>query len=398
MIPIRTSISPRRTPYANYALIMVNVLCFVLTSRFVTDPRSGERFLTLWPWAEQFMITPVRPYIWQFVTYAFLHGSVMHILGNMYFLYMFGNNVNDKLGNIGYVCFYLAGAVFSGLGHTILHVNPVLGASGAVAAVTGAYLVLFPKTVITVLYWFILIGTVDISALYFIVFKMIFWDNIIESQFSEAAVAYDAHISGYLFGVASIMTLLSLKLIDSNFSDLWSIIKQWNRRRKFRDTVSQGYNPFVGRVSRKVVNSSEVETKQSPKQRQTSELRSQILSLINQKNLAHAAQVYEQLNDLDPQQVLPRQHQLDIANQLMSMGKWAISSQAYEKFLKYYSSYEYAEQVHLMLGILYSRYLKNRDLAVKHLKIAEDRLSDAGQIKMCKEELETLDNGPSLPT
>ena len=62
----------------------------------------------------------------------------MHILGNMYFLYLFGNNVNDKLGNVGYTAFYLAGAIFSGIGHCLLSTSPVLGASGAVAAVTGA--------------------------------------------------------------------------------------------------------------------------------------------------------------------------------------------------------------------------------------------------------------------
>jgi membrane associated rhomboid family serine protease len=84
------------------------------------------------------MLTPIRPYLWQFVSYAFLHGSIMHIVGNMFFLYLFGNNVNDKLGGISYLCLYLGGSVFAGIGHTILHTNPVLGASGAVAAGTGA--------------------------------------------------------------------------------------------------------------------------------------------------------------------------------------------------------------------------------------------------------------------
>ena len=115
MLPIRTSISPRKTPYANYALIVINVAIFVLSSRLAIDPRTGERGTILLPWAQQFMLTPARPYLWQFVSYAFLHSGLMHILGNMYFLYIFGNNVNDKLGNIGYVCFYLAGAVFSGI-------------------------------------------------------------------------------------------------------------------------------------------------------------------------------------------------------------------------------------------------------------------------------------------
>ncbi len=145
----------------NYVLIAVNVLIFLVTYWPHRDLYTGSEE-ALRPWVDQFMLTPVRPNLWQFVSYAFLHGGLMHIIGNMFFLYLFGNNVNDKLGHIGYLCFYLAGAVFSGVGHTLFNSSstiPTLGASGAIAAVTGAYLVLFPQTLITVLYWFYIIGT-----------------------------------------------------------------------------------------------------------------------------------------------------------------------------------------------------------------------------------------------
>jgi membrane associated rhomboid family serine protease len=201
------------------------------------------------PWAEQFMLTPRGWHFWQFISYAFLHGGLLHILGNMYFLYIFGNNVNDKLGHAGYVCLYLGGAVFAGIGHTILHVNPVLGASGAVAAITGAYLALFPQTFITVLYWFFFFGTMELLALYFILFKLIFWDNIVEPRFSPAAVAYDAHIAGYAFGIAAILSLLATGLITGSGFDLWAMIKRWNRRRQYRDVVSSGYDPYTGRTT-----------------------------------------------------------------------------------------------------------------------------------------------------
>ena len=114
ILPIRTSIQPRRTPYVNYGLIAANVIIFVLTySPHVV--RMGGYVVTepLRLWAQQFMLTPTHPYLWQFVTYAFLHSSYMHIIGNMYFLYLFGNNVNDRLGDVGYLCFYLGGAVFA---------------------------------------------------------------------------------------------------------------------------------------------------------------------------------------------------------------------------------------------------------------------------------------------
>ena len=82
----------------------------------------------------------------------------------------------------------------------------------------------------------------------------------------------------------------------------------------------------------------------------------------------------------------------DVANQLMSTSQWAESAEAYEKFLTHYGSYEYAEQVYLMLGILYSRYLDQRSKAVEYLKKAREKLGEAGQIKMCDDELEKLGN------
>ncbi len=109
LLPIKTSIQPRRTPYINYAIIIINVMIFLL--EYHVDPRSGSPVFR--PWVRQFMLNSEQPYLWQFVSYAFLHGGLMHIIGNMFFLYLFGNNVNDKLGNIGYLSFYLAGAVLA---------------------------------------------------------------------------------------------------------------------------------------------------------------------------------------------------------------------------------------------------------------------------------------------
>ena len=136
------------------------------------------------------------------------------------------------------------------------------------------------------------------------------------------------------------------------------------------------------------------EVKKTPAQLQTDEeikqLRNDISTRIAQRNLPAAAQIYLHLIKLDSQQVLPRQHLLDIANQLASDNKPAESAVAYEQFLTHYGNYEYIEQVELMLGILYSRYLNQPQLAVKHLQAAAKRLSDPGQLKMCREELDKL--------
>ncbi len=393
ILPIRTSIRPWRTPYANYALIAVNIIIFFFTYGPHRDIIAGQIMgAPVRHWAEPFMLTPISWHFWQFISYAFLHGGLLHILGNMYFLYIFGNNVNDKLGHAGYVCLYLGGAVFAGIGHTILHANPVLGASGAVAAITGAYLALFPQTYITVIYWFFFIGTMELLALYFILFKLIFWDNIVEPRFSTAAVAYDAHIAGYAFGIAAILCLIASGVITSSSLDLWAMIKRWNRRRQYRDTVSSGYDPFTGRTTTKQIKVKEVKKTpaQLKREEEITQLRNEITSRISQRNLPDAAKIYLQIMDLDSKQILPRQYLLDIANQLASENKPAQAAAAYEQFLKHYSKYEYVEQVELMLGILYSRYLQNSELAVKHLQTAAKKLTDPGQLKMCQEEITKL--------
>ena len=372
----------------NYALIVVNTAIFLLTYWPHRNIYTGAVEI-LRPWADQFMLTP-RPELWQFISYAFLHGGYMHIIGNMFFLYLFGNNVNDKLGHVGYLCIYLAGGVFSGIGHLLVGGGNVLGASGAVAAVTGAYLVLFPQTLITVLYWFFFIGTLELPALYFIAFKMIILDNVI-IRYTTSAVAYDAHLAGYAFGIASMLALLATGLIKASNFDLWAMLKRWNRRRVYRDTVSGGYDPFGSRVTAKPVKAKEVggaaDKEQDPR---IGQVRNEISRRIAERNVPAAADLYLELMGLDSRQVLPRQHLLDIANQLASENKPGESARAYEQFLEHYGTYEYAEQVQLMLGILYSRYLEAPGPAVKYLEAAAEKLSDPGQLKMCRDELARL--------
>jgi membrane associated rhomboid family serine protease len=389
MFPIGTSIRPKRTPYANYLLIAINVFIFLLSyaPHFVLHPEYGKILEPLRPWASLFKLIPEQPHTWQFLTYAFLHGSWWHILGNMFFLYLFGNNVNDKLGNIGYVVFYLAGAVFSGVGHALISSSPVLGASGAVAAITGAYLVLFPNTTITVIIWFFY--DVDIRALWFIGLKLIIFDNMITADASHG-IAYGAHLAGYAFGILASLGLLAIGLLGSDFNDLWSMTRQWNRRRRFRDAVADGYDPYKGRAGRKQVNASITDT--DPEQDAVVSLRSQISIAMNGRDASKAAALYLDLMNKDDGQVMSEQLQLDIANQLMSEGKWAESAQAYQAFLGRYGNYQYAQQVHLMLGILYSRYLNRPEDALSHLKTALDRLTDSGQKKMCRQEIEKLSN------
>lgn len=386
LLPLRTNIQTRRTPYANYALIGLNIAFYLF--EFTIDPQSGR--LVPRPWMAYLVLVPHVSAWWTYITYAFLHGDLWHIFANMFFLYLFGRSVNDKLGHWAYVAFYLVGAAAAGLGQAAIHgPTATLGASGAVAAVTGAYLVLFPQSVLTVIYWFFIIGTLELPALYFILLKLIVIDNILAR--GKGAIAYDAHLAGYVYGIGVTLALLMSRLLDGNGIDLWTTIRHWNRRRLYRDTVANGYNPFTGEGPRKRVEAREVpRPEDAAKLTRIEEIRHEISRRIAERNIPVAADLYLELVRLDREQMLPRQHLLDVANQLASDHREAEAAQAYEQFLAQYSSYEYADQVELMLGILYARYLNRPQEAAEHLGRACEKLSDPNQLAMCRQELARL--------
>jgi hypothetical protein len=346
------------------------------------------------------MLIPADWRPWQFITYAFLHGNWWHIIGNMFFLYLFGNNVNDRLGHVGYTLFYLAGAVLSGVGHTLLNASstaPTLGASGAVAAVTGAYLVLFPQTLVTVIYWlFFFIGTVEVPALYFIGLKMILLDNLLDRM--GPGVAYDAHLFGYLYGIGLTLGLLSIRLVAGGDVDLLSMLRHWNRRRVYHESVAGGYDPFTGTMGRKPIVAREVgpTAEDKAKDDQVRQLVGEICMRLSQRNQAAAADLYVKLMGIDVGQILPQQALLDIANQLASEQRTTEAAWAYEQFMAHYGNYEHSGQVALMLGLLYARYLHKKSKAVEYLNRAIEKLSDESQLKMCRDELARIQGQVSL--
>lgn len=142
----------------------------------------------------------------------FMHGSWLHLLGNMLFLWIFGNNIEDRLGRIKFIFFYLLCGVGASLIHVLFNMNslsPVIGASGAVSGVMGAYLVLFPHArVRTLVFIFILVTTMDVPAAVFLAIWFIF-------QFLSAGggsgIAWLAHVGGFVLGFLLIKFLVDKK-------------------------------------------------------------------------------------------------------------------------------------------------------------------------------------------
>jgi membrane associated rhomboid family serine protease len=147
---------------------------------------------------------PIFPdkHVWLALLFSlFLHGSLVHLGGNMLFLWVFGNNIEDHLGALRYLAFYLVGGVVATLAHVAVQpasTVPLIGASGAVAAVMGAYLVWFPNAPVLTAFFFILVLFREITAKWLLGFWLV-------SQFfinPNAGVAWVAHVGGFVFGVA----------------------------------------------------------------------------------------------------------------------------------------------------------------------------------------------------
>ncbi|HDZ22634.1 hypothetical protein LCGC14_0295930 [marine sediment metagenome] len=389
MIPIRTDYRMRIRPWMNFALIGANALIFL----------NGWHIPS--PVIDPFMLQPTAPELTQFFTSMFLHADFQHLAGNMLFLWVFGNALNDRLGHVGYLLFYLGGGVIAGLGYLLLSpIAPVLGASGAISAVTGAYLVLFPRTHVTVLFWFIIITTFQVSSLIFLGLQVA-WNFIMSYKAIAISplggVAYVAHSSGYLFGIVVSAGLLLTRLLPRDGFDLLYLVRQGFRRRQYRAAVRSGPSPFAPnrlrrgepdgprRLRTRAVN---VAGRTDTESAQELQLRRDIAIATQRRDFAAAANLYTRIVQLNTEIVLPRQQQLDIANHLMSAERHLEAAEAYERFRRHFASYKYIADIELMLGMIYGRYLQRYAEAAELLEHASKGLTDARKRQLAETELQ----------
>jgi tetratricopeptide (TPR) repeat protein len=203
-------------------------------------------------------------------------------------------------------------------------------------------------------------------------------------------VAHMAHVAGSLYGMAISLGVLKLGLLPRDQWDILALIDRWNRRRQYRDMVTGGYNPFDYAKGNSKVSAS---VPPSPESLRVIELRSEITNAIAAQNMDTAVKQYLQLKALDPAQVLPRQAQLDVATQLASQQMYGEAAEAYEAFIKTYPKFEQMEQVELMLGLIYSRYLQQGPKARELLVRALAKLHGQREIDMAKTELTKIEMG-----
>lgn len=232
MIPLRDTTKSKTTPIVNYILIMLCGAVFLyevslgvkaesLIQRFAVIPADIAAIVfgnhgSLNSVIVQTIHAGTHP-LATLVTALFLHGGWMHLIGNMLYLYIFGDNVEDRLGHVGYLFFYL----LCGIGATITEVYfhresvvPIIGASGAIAGVLGAYFLLFPKAKITtVIPLFIFFPIVELSAFFFLGFWFVmqFISGSLSMGPEAGGVAWWAHAGGFIVGAALLPIFLLLR-------------------------------------------------------------------------------------------------------------------------------------------------------------------------------------------
>jgi membrane associated rhomboid family serine protease len=338
-----------------------------------------------------------EPVWYQFFSYQFLHAGWGHLLGNLLFLWVFGNGVNGKLGDVPYLLFYLAGGIFAVWGYASVESEPfqLIGASGAIAAVTTAYLTLFPRSKVTVLVWFFLfIHFFEIPAMLLIVVKIVIWDNVVSPGLNEAGnVAYGAHLSGCFFGFVAGLIMLSVRAVARDQFDILALWRRWYQRREFAAAMSDpaaSARARFGSVAR-------VE-KLNPAQRAADErrfdqlagLRGRIADAMAEGDVSLAAELYGQAVAVDPAQCLSERNQLAVARELYGSGRFPQAAAAFGRFLACYPQSLETSSIRLLLGIIYARDLQQYEAAEEHLTKSLESLRDDARRTQCNNWLQSV--------
>jgi membrane associated rhomboid family serine protease len=221
MFPLKTLRKTESTPYITYALILINILVF-FWELTLSQGQLGSAFrsMAVVPcemsrnfFSPETIIDSLRT--------MFLHGGWAHLVGNMVFLYLFGPHIEDYLGKIRYILFYLTAGFMAGFVHTAINWNtcvPTIGASGAIYGLLGSFFLLYPATRIrTIAFVFrVPIGTVDVQAFYMLFYFFIF--DFINGLMSlgvgnsaTGGVAIWAHIGGFVTGLLMTFTMIIFK-------------------------------------------------------------------------------------------------------------------------------------------------------------------------------------------
>ena len=225
MIPIRDTIESKNYPVVNSLIIATNVVFFLV--QMTQGERLNQFIVTYGLVPARYSLPEIASYftftqqILSFLSFMFIHGGFWHLLGNMWSLYIFGDNVEDRLGSLRYLVFYLLCGFASGLSHLFINWHsqiPTIGASGAIAGVMGAYLLLYPGArILTLIPIFFIPYFIEIPAYFFLgIWFLLQFISAAGTPAQGGGIAWWAHIGGFVFGM--IFLKLFMKVPETGLS------------------------------------------------------------------------------------------------------------------------------------------------------------------------------------
>jgi membrane associated rhomboid family serine protease len=330
-------------------------------------------------------LTPGETPWWTWLTAMFVHDpdSLLHVLGNMIFLWAFGKTVESHVGFWRFICLYVLGGLAGWLGHWLVSGSPVHGASGATSSIAFLVVAFFPRSNTRVLFLIgmgiLVIPTSWLVGTFFAIDLIRLLLDSTGAIFTRVAVG--AHLGGALFGLAAGMLLLRLGWAPRGEWDLLHLWSQRKRRKAFRAAL-RGETPSAPATSppapRRVPEASPRQSPDPlPDARQ--QLRSAVSHALRSTDSHALAARLRAFIAADPSACLPPDEQLDAATRVLQRGDVALAAQAYANFLATHAGDARTSEVKLLLASLYIRRLGRRDEARPLLVGLLDRLSEPTQ-------------------
>ena len=362
--------NPTRTvPVMTWLLIAANVVVFV-----AFNLQLGEEDLQRWTFAWGYDVE--HPFGKQIVTSMFMHGGWPHILGNMWVLWIVGNNVEDKLGKIRYLLFYVAGGAAAALTYALIATRvpvsmevvrrlgershpPLVGASGAIAAIMGMYLVFFPEARIRVL---ILFYVVPLRAKWFIGLSMLadLFISVRSHQAAVGGVATMAHVGGGAFGVLSALVMKPL-IGGGGEGDAWDVHTGFAKRERGRSEEWHAHTrPAPGRLAPEESDESSL-----------AEAERSISRLVREGRVREAIDLYPAYVSFAREQPLPDDVQIEIAHEFYRQWLPREAIPAYLRYLETHPRGDDVAEAKFRLGILFARGMGRSDEAARWLGEAQ---------------------------
>ena len=403
ILPIGDENPSSRTPVVTYGLICLNVLVFLAANIFGSSSFGGLPGRV----ALEFGLVPNQAVWYTFLTSMFLHGNIMHIVGNMLFLWIAGDNVEDKLGHLPFLAFYLISGLFAdgaymlftrGAGHI-----PLIGASGAIAGLLGAYMVFFPKARIRIFYWFfIIVGVLRVESRWvlglWIVSNLFNWLVVASSYIT--GVAYAAHVGGFAVGVG--VAMLAKKRLregarvtrmdeHTGFAPRGATRRQ-SRASPTRRPPSRPVPPTIdvkpARSAGQEFVSSRMKTERGGEGFFGAE--EAIAENVKEGRIGAAIDRYQDYLRMRHAKPLPGWAQIEISSEMFRKGDFEAALKAYRRYLAHYPGGPDAAEAKFRLGIILSRHRNEYFRAREYLLQATMEHPNPEIVAYSKRELERI--------